>query len=48
VNNGAIRALTARSDDAQSSSVVSIEIPVIHDLRIMVTDGFSRSKKAQL
>src|SRR5674476_831773 len=48
VNNGAIRALTARSDDAQSSSVVSIEIPVIHDLRIMVTDGFRRSKKAQL
>jgi hypothetical protein len=48
VNNGAIRALTARSDDAQSSSVVSIEIPVIHDLRIMVTDGFRRSNKAQL
>src|SRR5665811_1366914 len=48
VNNGAIRALTARSDDAQSSSVVSVEIPVIHDLRIMVTDGFRRSKKAQL
>ena len=47
VNNGAIRALTARSDNAQSSSV-SIEIPVIHDLRIMVTDGFRRSKKAQL
>jgi hypothetical protein len=44
----ALRALTARSDDAQSSSVVSIEIPVIHDLRIMVTDGFRRSKKAQL
>jgi hypothetical protein len=40
--------LTARSDDAQSSSVVSIEIPVIHDLRIMVTDGFRRSNKAQL
>jgi hypothetical protein len=48
VNNGAIRALTARSDDAQSSNVVSIEIPVIHDLRIMVTDGFRRSMKAQL
>jgi hypothetical protein len=48
VNKGAMRALTARSDDAQSSSVVSIKIPVIHDLRIMVTDGFRRSKKTQL
>src|SRR5450756_3223071 len=45
VNNGAIRALTARSDDAQSSSVVSIEIPVIHDLRIMVTDGSDDRRK---
>ncbi|MDB5315266.1 MAG: hypothetical protein JWO24_1110, partial [Rhodospirillales bacterium] len=27
---------TSRKDDAHSSSVVSIEAPVIHDLQIMV------------
>jgi hypothetical protein len=32
VNSGLIRAFTSRSDDAQSSSVVSIEAPDIHDL----------------
>ena len=29
VNNGRIRALTSRSDDAHSSSVVSIDAPLI-------------------
>jgi hypothetical protein len=37
VNSGLIRDFTSRSDDAQSSSVVSIEAPVIHDLQTMVT-----------
>src|ERR1700741_1129807 len=32
LNSGLIRAFTSRSDDAQSSSVVSIEAPAIHDL----------------
>src|ERR1700737_1241341 len=32
VNSGLIRAFTSRSDEAQSSSVVSIEAPAIHDL----------------
>ena len=39
-NNGRIRAFTSRSDDAQSSSVVSIDAPAIHDLQIMVAHGF--------
>ena len=32
MNSGLIRAFTSRSDDAQNSSVVSIEAPDIHDL----------------
>src|ERR1700758_1435663 len=36
-NNGRIRFFTSRSDDAR---VVSIDAPIIHDLRIMVTHGF--------
>ena len=36
-NSGRIRFFTSRSDDAHNSSVVSIDAPVIHDLRIMVT-----------
>src|SRR6187455_1494747 len=32
VNSGRIRVFTSRSEDAQSSSVVSIEAPHIHDL----------------
>jgi hypothetical protein len=47
VNNGLIRALTSRSNDAQSSSVVSIEAP-IHDLRIMVADRFRALGHPQL
>ena len=46
VNNGRIRPFTSRSDDAQSSNVVSINAPVIHDLQIMVTQGFERSKNS--
>src|ERR687885_732407 len=30
VNNGRMRAFTSRNDDAHSSSVVSIETPLIH------------------
>ena len=37
VNNPRIRAFTSRSDDAQSSSVVSINAPVIHSLLTMET-----------
>jgi hypothetical protein len=47
VNNGLIRAFTSRSEDAQSSSVVSIEAP-IHDLRIMVAHRFRAQQNAQL
>jgi hypothetical protein len=32
---------TSRNEDAQSSSVASIDTLVIHDLRIMETCGFS-------
>jgi hypothetical protein len=39
---------TSRSDEAQSSSVVSIEAPAIHDLRIMVTHGFRNPPNLQL
>ena len=39
-NNGRIRFFTSRSDDAHNSRVVSIDAPIIHDLRIMVTHGF--------
>jgi hypothetical protein len=35
VNKGRMRAFTSRSDEAQSSSVVSIDAPAIHDLQIM-------------
>jgi hypothetical protein len=48
VNNGPILDLIFRSDEAQSSSVVSIEALVIHDLRIMVTHGFRQSQNVQL
>jgi hypothetical protein len=48
VNNGRISALTARSEDAQSSSVASIDNPVIHDLLIMVNHGFRDRKNMQL
>ncbi|WP_203566272.1 hypothetical protein, partial [Aurantimonas aggregata] len=40
--------LHIRSEDAQSSSVASIDSPVIHDLRIMETHGFRSQQKAQL
>lgn len=42
-----IRCLASHSDDAQSFSV-SIETPVIHDLRIMATHRFSNQKRTQL
>jgi len=45
VNSRRIRPFTSRSEDAQSSSVVSIDAPVIHDLRIMETHGFRSRKK---
>jgi hypothetical protein len=48
VNNGPILDLIFRSDEAQSSSVVSIEVPIIHDLRIMATHGFRQSQNVQL
>ena len=38
-NSGRILLFTSRSDDAHSSSVASIDAPIIHDLRIMVTHG---------
>jgi hypothetical protein len=37
VNNGRMRAFTSRSDDAQSSSIVSIEAPTTHALQIAGT-----------
>ena len=43
---GRIRFFTSRSDDAHNSRVVSIDAPIIHDLRIMVTRGFSHSPRA--
>src|SRR6202030_1631290 len=45
-NNGRIRFFTSRSDDAHNASVVSIDAPVIHDLRIMVTHGFRNQQNA--
>jgi hypothetical protein len=48
VNSGWIQAFTSRSDDAQSSSVVSIDAPDIHDLRIMVTHRFRDHQETQL
>jgi hypothetical protein len=48
VNKERTRAFTSRSDDAQSSSVASIDAPAIHDLRIMVTHGFRVAEKMQL
>ena len=48
VNRVRIRPLTSRSDEAQSSSVVPIDAPVIHDLQIMVTQGFRYPKNPQL
>ncbi|PAQ07106.1 hypothetical protein CIT26_22075 [Mesorhizobium temperatum] len=42
-----IRCLASHSDDAQSASV-SIETPVIHDLRIKATHRFSNQKRTQL
>ena len=43
-----IRTFTSRSDDAHSSSIATIEEPVIHDLRTMETYGFRLEKNAQL
>jgi hypothetical protein len=40
-------ACTSRGDDAQSSSVVSIDAPAIHDLRIMVTYRFRAASKCR-
>jgi hypothetical protein len=40
VNNGRMRALISRSDDAQCSSVVSIDATLIHAPRIMEAHGF--------
>jgi hypothetical protein len=48
VNKGRIRALTSRSDNAHGSNVVSIDVPDIHDLRIMVAHRFSEPQKTQL
>jgi hypothetical protein len=48
VNSGWIRAFTSRSDDTQSSSVVSINAPDIHDLPIMVTHRFRDHQETQL
>jgi hypothetical protein len=45
-NSGRIRLFTSRSDDAHNSSVVSIDAPVIHDLRIMVIHGFRNQTNA--
>ena len=46
VNNGRIRFLISRSDDAHNSSVSSIDAARVHDLRIMVAHGFRTSRKA--
>ncbi|OAV50293.1 hypothetical protein A6U98_22910 [Rhizobium sp. WYCCWR10014] len=48
VNSGRIRAFASRNEDAQSSSVASIDTPVIHDLRIMETHGVRHSTHMQL
>src|SRR5208282_110771 len=40
------RFFTSRSDNAHNSSVVSIDAPIIHDLRIMVTHGFRNQTNA--
>src|SRR4051812_20081057 len=47
-NRGLIRPLTFRNHDAHSSSVASTDPPVIHDPRIMVTDGFRDQSGSQL
>jgi hypothetical protein len=40
--------LTSRNDDAHSSSVASTNPPVIHDPRILVTQGFTDQPRSQL
>ena len=48
VKSGRVHAFTSRNEDAQSSSVASIEAPIIHDLRSMETRRFRSQTKAQL
>src|SRR3954464_1915332 len=48
VSRGRIRPLTSRNDDAHSSSVASTNPPVIHDPRILVTQGFRDQPRSQL
>ena len=37
LNRGRMRPFTSRRDEAHNSSVASIDVPVVHDARIMVT-----------
>jgi Asp-tRNA(Asn)/Glu-tRNA(Gln) amidotransferase A subunit family amidase len=48
VNNGRIRFSISRSDAAHNASVSSIDAARVHDLRIMVANGFRYLPKKQL